>query len=171
MVTAGARYVTALGETDTAGRLAGEQGTGGVLIDVPSGEIDRRPGCRCRTRRGGTPAGSGCCESGTGTFGVVDPATGRYEPSPSCPASPADSTFAGQFAFVGLSQVRETAVFSGIPITERLTERTCGVWVVDIHTGETVAFLKFEDALQEIFAVQVLPGRRFPTSRTATRNG
>ena len=58
--------------------------------------------------------------------------------------------------------MRETAVFSGIPITERLTERTCGVWVVDIQTGQTVAFLRFEDALQEIFAVQVVPGRRYP---------
>ncbi len=70
--------------------------------------------------------------------------------------------FVGKFAFVGLSQVRESAVFSGIPITERLTERTCGVWVIDTTTGQTVAFLKFEDALQEIFAVQVLQGRRFP---------
>jgi hypothetical protein len=58
--------------------------------------------------------------------------------------------------------VRESAVFSSIPITERLTERTCGVWVVDIHTRQTVAFLRFEDAVQEIFAVQVVPGRRYP---------
>jgi hypothetical protein len=47
-------------------------------------------------------------------------------------------------------------------LTERLSERTCGVWVVDIRTGRIVAFLKFEDAVQEIFAVQVLPGMRFP---------
>lgn len=69
--------------------------------------------------------------------------------------------FCGDLAFVGLSQVRETAVFSGIPITERLEERTCGVWVVHLTTGATVAFLKFEEAVQEIFAVQVMP-RRFP---------
>jgi hypothetical protein len=47
-------------------------------------------------------------------------------------------------------------------VTERLNERTCGIWVVDIRTGRTVAFLKFEDAVQEIFAVQVLQGMRFP---------
>ena len=69
--------------------------------------------------------------------------------------------FCGQLAFVGLSQVRETAVFSGIPITERLTEedRTCGVWVININSGETVAFVKFEDAVQEIFAVETVPAR------------
>ena len=70
--------------------------------------------------------------------------------------------FYGSLAFIGLSQVRESAVFSGIPLTERLTERTCGVWVVELATGRTVAFLKFEDAVQEIFAVQVLPQARFP---------
>ncbi|MGB0563549.1 MAG: tetratricopeptide repeat protein, partial [Spirulinaceae cyanobacterium] len=35
-------------------------------------------------------------------------------------------------------------------------------WVVHIDTGEIIAFLKFEDAVQEIFAVAVLPGIRFP---------
>jgi hypothetical protein len=64
---------------------------------------------------------------------------------------------------VGLSQVRESAVFSGIAIAERpLAERCCGVWVLDAASGSTVAFLKFEDAVQEIFSVQVLPGVRSP---------
>ena len=66
-------------------------------------------------------------------------------------------------AFIGLSQVRESAVFSGIPITERLTpeQRTCGVCVVDLRRGETVALLKFTSGVQEVFAVALLP-RRFP---------
>ena len=57
--------------------------------------------------------------------------------------------------------MRESAVFSGIPVAERaLAERDCGVWVVDIDTGRLVAFLRFEDAVQEVFAVAVLPGLR-----------
>jgi uncharacterized protein (TIGR03032 family) len=63
---------------------------------------------------------------------------------------------------VGLSQVRESATFSGIPLVERLDQRICGVWVVNVETGKTVAFLRFEEGVQEIFAVQVLPGIRFP---------
>src|SRR5262245_26771624 len=65
-------------------------------------------------------------------------------------------------AFIGLSQVRESAVFSGIPLVQRLRERTCGVWVVNIETGQTVGFLRFETGVQEIFTVQVLRGMRFP---------
>jgi uncharacterized protein (TIGR03032 family) len=69
--------------------------------------------------------------------------------------------FVGPLAFVGLSQVRESAVFSGIGVAGRpVEERCCGVWVVDIRTGRVVAFVKFEDALQEIFAVQAVPFRR-----------
>ena len=55
-------------------------------------------------------------------------------------------------------------MFSGIPITERLTaeERTCGVRVIDLRSGQVVALLRFETAVQEVFAVTVLPGRQFP---------
>ncbi len=55
-------------------------------------------------------------------------------------------------------------MFSGIPITERLTDeqRTCGVCVIDLTTGRVVALLRFETAVQEVFAVTVLPGRRYP---------
>ena len=101
-------------------------------------------------------------ESGTGSIGTMDPGSGRYEPIAELPGYPRLS-FHGPLAFVGLSQVRESAVFSGIPLVERLQERTCGVWVVNIYTGETVAFLKFEDAVQEIFAVEYCPACGIPT--------
>ena len=101
--------------------------------------------------------------SGTGGLGTIDPATGQYEEVATLPGFTRGLDFAGPLAFVGLSQVRESAVFSGIPITDRpLEERSCGVWVVNIQTGQVVALVRFEDALQEIFAVQLLPGRRRP---------
>ena len=59
-------------------------------------------------------------------------------------------------------RVRESAVFSGLPLTQTSTERNCGVWIIDIDTGEIIAFLKFENAVQEIFAVSILPGISFP---------
>lgn len=97
-------------------------------------------------------------------MGKIDLPTGRYEPIIRLPGFTRGLDFLGHLAFVGLSQVRETAVFSGIPITERLSEadRNCGVWVVDIRTGQLVGFLRFEDAVQEIFAVSVLPGVTYP---------
>jgi uncharacterized protein (TIGR03032 family) len=72
--------------------------------------------------------------------------------------------FAGPLAFVGLSQVRESAVFSGIPLADRLDqrERSCGVWIVNVHTGQTLGLVKFADAVQEIFAVELLRNKPFP---------
>src|SRR5271165_5191210 len=104
------------------------------------------------------------CESGAGTFGFIDPNTRKYVPIAEVPGFTRGLDFAGSLAFVGLSQVRESAVFSGIPITERLTDeqRTCGVCVIDLTTGEVIALLRFETAVQEVFAVTVLPGRRYP---------
>ena len=58
--------------------------------------------------------------------------------------------------------MRETAVFSDIPLVERLQERICGIWVVNLFSGEIVAFLRFEAGVQEIFAVWVLWNCRFP---------
>jgi uncharacterized protein (TIGR03032 family) len=157
------RYVTALGDTDTAAGWRTNKAKGGVLMEVPSGEVVARGLSMPHSPR----LHSGklwVCESGAGTLGVVEPSTGKYEAVASAPGFTRGLDFAGGLAFVGLSQVRESAVFSGIPITERLTaeERTCGVCAVDLASGSVVALLRFESAVQEVFAVQVLPGRRYP---------
>src|SRR6185295_15969711 len=93
---------------------------------------------------------------------VVDLAQCTWQTVAQVPGFTRGIDFVGPLAFIGLSQVRESAVFSGIPLVERLQERTCGVWIVNIETGQTVGFLRFESGVQEIFAVQVLRGMRFP---------
>lgn len=161
MVEGKPRYVTALGETDEDRGWRVNKKDGGILIDIVANRIVARGLSMPHSPR--WHAGRlWVLDSGSGSLGTVDPDTGRYEPITKLPGFTRGIDFVGNLAFVGLSQVRETAVFSGIAITETLKERTCGVWVVDIDNGETVAFLRFEDAVQEIFAVQVLPGIRFP---------
>ena len=157
------RYVTALGETDTPGGWRENKARGGLVFDIASGEVITRGLSMPHSPR--WYAGRlWVCESGAGTLGYVDLNTGKYEPIAEVPGFTRGLDFAGNLAFVGLSQVRESAVFSGIPIVERLTEneRTCGVCVIDLTTGQVVALLRFETAVQEIFAVTVLPGRRYP---------
>src|SRR5262249_36868507 len=155
------RYVTALGETDEARGWRANKKDGGILLEVPSGEILLRGLSMPHSPRW-HQGKLWLLESGTGTLGTVAFSAGRYVPIAETPGFTRGLDFYGDLAFIGLSQVRESAVFSGIPLTERLTERTCGVWVVDLTAGRTVAFLKFEDAVQEIFAVHILPQARFP---------
>jgi uncharacterized protein (TIGR03032 family) len=100
-------------------------------------------------------------ESGSGSFGSIDLSSGRYEPLVQLPGFTRGLDFYDRYAFIGLSQVRESAIFSGLAITEQ-AERSCGVWVADLVAGQIVGFVRFEDAMQEIFAVQVLTGCRYP---------
>src|SRR5215831_6488668 len=162
MVDGQPKYVTALGETNALAGWRPNKAKGGALMDVGSGEV------LCRgLSMPHSPRWHGgrlwVCESGSGTLGTVDLGTGRYEAVAAVPGFTRGIDIVGDLAFVGLSQVRESAVFSGIPITERLApeERTCGVCVVDLRRGEAVALLKFTSGVQEVFAVAVLP-RRFP---------
>ncbi len=157
------RYVTSLGQSDAPGGWRENKKAGGLIIDIESNEIITRGLSMPHSPR--WYAGQlWVLESGTGSFGKVDLQTGRYEPIIQLPGFTRGIDFLGHLAFIGLSQVRETAIFSGIQITERLTEsdRNCGVWVVDIRTGQLVAFLRFEDAVQEIFGVALMRGASYP---------
>src|SRR6478672_5817395 len=162
MVDGKPKYVTALGETNAMAGWRPNKARGGLLMDVDTGEVLCQGLSMPHSPRwyGGR---LWVCESGSGTLGTVDLKTGRYEAVAAVPGFTRGLDFAGDLAFVGLSQVRESAVFSGIPITERLApeQRTCGVCVVDLRKGEVVALLKFESGVREIFAVALLP-RRFP---------
>jgi uncharacterized protein (TIGR03032 family) len=156
------RYVTALAQSDQPAGWRAFKKDGGILLDVTTNEVLVRGLSMPHSPR--WYAGRlWVLESGTGGFGFVDPRSGRFVSIAELPGFTRGLDFCGPLAFIGLSQVRESAVFSGIAIAERaLQERACGVWVLSIQTGQTVAFLRFEEAVQEIFAVQVLPGRRFP---------
>lgn len=157
------KLATCLGATDTSGGWRDNKRDGGLLLDVDSGELLVRGLSMPHSPR---VYGNQVwlLESGHGTISTADLKTGKTEMVAKLPGFTRGLDFHGPFAFIGLSQVRESAVFSGIPLVEEMSEgeRTCGVYVVDIRSGEVVAFLRFEGIVQEIFAVTVLPGIAFP---------
>ena len=124
------RYVTALGETNEPGGWREDKAGGGILIDVKSARRSS-PASRCPTHRAGWTAGSGCSSRGRGPCPWPTSTPAPWRRWPSSPASREVFIFAGGLAFVGLSQVRETATFGGLPLMERLDERLCGVWAVN----------------------------------------
>ena len=153
------KYVTALGETSNARGWRENKKYGGILMDVDSGEVITRGLSMPHSPRWYRDC-LWVLESGRGGLGYIDNGTGEYVELIVLPGFTRGLAFCGPLAFVGLSQVRETAVFGGVPIAEQqLEERTCGIWVVNLETAQTIAFVKFEDAVQEIFAVEVIPHR------------
>lgn len=160
MVDGKPKYVTALGETDTQGGWRANKANGGILMDVETNEILLRGLSMPHSPRWYRDR-LWVLESGEGALSWVDFPRRMTHMVAMLPGFTRGISFVGPLAFIGLSQVRESATFSGIPLVNRLKERTCGVWVVNIETGETLGFLRFEQGVQEIFAVQVLPAR-FP---------
>ena len=155
------RFVTALGETDTAGGWRANKAGGGILMDVPSGAIVARGLCMPHSPRW-HDGRLWLLESGTGQLALIDLAHGRRQVVTQLPGFTRGLAFAGPYAFVGLSKIRPTSAMDGVPLAERRDKLKCGLAVVDLRSGQMTAFLEFQTAVEEIFDVQVLPGLRFP---------
>jgi uncharacterized protein (TIGR03032 family) len=155
------RFVTALGETDTAGGWRVNKARGGILMAIPSGEIVARGLCMPHSPRW-HDGRLWLLESGTGQLALIDLASGRRQVVTELPGFARGLAFAGPYAFVGLSKIRATSAMDGVPLAERRDKLKCGVAVVDLRSGQVPAFLEFQTAVEEIFDVQLLPGLRFP---------
>jgi uncharacterized protein (TIGR03032 family) len=155
------RYVTALGETDTAGGWRAHKPQGGCVIDVPTGAVLVRGLSMPHSPRW-HDGRLWLLESGTGRLVLADLAKGRWQAVAELPGFARGLAFTGPYAFVGLSKIRPTSAMDGVTLAERRDQLKCGVGVVDLRTGQTVALLEFQTAVEEIFDVQLLPGLRFP---------
>jgi uncharacterized protein (TIGR03032 family) len=154
------RYVTALGTSDEPGGWRERKTDGGVLLHVPSGEVLTSGLCMPHSPRW-HDGRLWMLESGLGAIHEIDPTTGAKTEVTRVPGFTRGMSFAGPFAFVGLSQVRET-LFEGIPLRADGVQRSCGVWAIDLRSGRTAAFLRFEGIVQELYEVAVLAGQRWP---------
>lgn len=154
-------YVTALGETDTENGWREHKASGGCLIHVPSGETVLRDLSMPHSPRLYNGA-LYLLDSGHGTLIRVDPLTGERSTVAVLPGFTRGlDCFAGH-AFVGLSQIRETAVFGGLPLQNTGEDLRCGLAVVNLSSGAIDGFLLFISGIKEVFAISVLPGWRNP---------
>ncbi|MGH2954818.1 MAG: TIGR03032 family protein [Solirubrobacterales bacterium] len=154
-------YVTALGETDEPDGWRERKLDGGCVIAVDEDRVVARGLSLPHSPRWHRDR-LWALESGTGTMVAIDPESGEKETVAELPGFARGLGFADRLAFVGVSQLREGPDGAGLPVAEHLDEQVCGVWVVDIERGETAGFVRFEEQVQEIFDVAVVPWYRFP---------
>ena len=69
--------------------------------------------------------------SGRGELTLVDLNSGEGEMIVALPGYTRGLAIVDRYAFVGLSKIRETAVFGNLPISDRSENLKCGVAVVD----------------------------------------
>lgn len=158
-------YVTALGETDTLEGWRPGKAAGGCVVDVAS----RSAVVRGLSMPHSPRIHNGelwLLESGQGRLVKADRARGSVEPVAETPGYARGLAFAGQYAFVGLSKLRQSSTprlnLGNLPISERTAPLCCGVSVVDLGTGREAARLEFHSGIDEIFAVHALAQVRNP---------
>ena len=160
-------YVTVVGQSDVADGWREHRRAGGCVIDVESNEVvvsglsmPHSP----RLHNGKL----WILNAGTGEFGWVDTAAGKFEPVAFLPGYARGLSFVGDFALVGISLPRDNKTFNGLALNEELTRRgaepRCAIMVIDLRTGDSVHWVRFSGVVQELYDVAAIPGIRRPSA-------
>ena len=163
-------FVTVMALTDEAGGWRKERNDSGAVIDVASGEAVTTGLAMPHSPRW-HEGNLFVLNSGMGRLERVDLATGRREAVAVLPGYARGLAFHRGLAFVGLSRIRETAIFGGAPIAAYHDQLKCGVGVIELSTGDTIATLQFATGVEEIFDVQAVAGARCPTFGSSPSDG
>ena len=154
MVDGQPEYVTAFGEVDTFEGWRENRVSGGIVMDVSSGEIvvEGLPMPHSPRVYDGKLY---LLLSGTGELVCAEPETGRYEVIAQLPGFVRGMARCGDYLFVGLSKLRKTSsTFAALPISEQAV--FSGIVVVSLSEGRIVEHLRYETGVEEIYDVQVL---------------
>ncbi|MFC1759284.1 TIGR03032 family protein [Planctomycetota bacterium] len=149
------KYVTAMAESNTAGGWRADKVKTGCLIDVES-NVTVATGFAMPH----SPRIHGddvyLLDSGRGGLVRID-RSGHAETIARFPGYTRGLAIHGSLAFVGLSKIRETSTFGGVPIADERDRLKCGVAIVDVSSGKLVGQFEFQSGVSEIFDVRLLP--------------
>lgn len=159
------RFATAAAETDTPRGWRENRVGRGVVIDIASGGIV----CGGLTMPHSPRLHEGrlyVLNAGTGELGLVDAGAGRFHPLAFLPGFARGLALHGGHALVGLSLPRQNAVFSGLPLDDRLKaeglQPQCALVVVELSSGRPVHWLRLGGVVRELYDVALLPKARRP---------
>lgn len=155
------RYVTALGASNEARGWRKDKLTGGVLIDVDSGEQV--------VRNLAMPHSPRLVEdrlfvlnSAQAQLLCVDRSSGHCDVVTDLPGFARGLAHCGDYLFVGLSEVRKTnQTFGDLPLAQH-KNLFCGVAAVHLGTGAVAGYFRYQLSAKEIYDVQILPGKMRP---------
>jgi uncharacterized protein (TIGR03032 family) len=165
MVNGEPKYVTATSTSDTFDGWREHRRDGGAVIDVENNEIV----CTGLSMPHSPRWHEGKLwlhNSGTGEFGWVDLDAGKFEPVAFCPGCLRGLDFINGFAAVGLSMPRDNKTFSGLALDDELASRNisarCGVYFIDLATGDIAHSLRIEGVVTELYDISVIHNIRQP---------
>jgi len=154
------KYVTALGQTDSPGGWRHNKAKGGIVMHAHQQEILLQ----------GLPMPHSpriydgklfVLLSASGELIHVDTIGGKYEVVQKLKGFARGMEKIGDFIFIGLSKLRTTSkAFGDLPIASESI--SCGVAVIQLSTGKLVGYIKYENSVEEIYDVRVLPNTSRP---------
>ena len=149
-------FVSVMAQTDDPAGWRRPPVDTGAVLDVPSGETVTTGLAMPHSPRWHQDE-LFVLNSGFGRLERVDVPSGDREVVALVPGYARGLAIHRGLAFIGLSRIRETAVFGGVPLAAHHEHLKCGVGVIDLESGKTVATLQFASAVEEIFDVQIVP--------------
>lgn len=161
------RYATCVSRSDVADGWRDRRASGGVVLDVDSGEIVA-DGLSMPHSPRLHDGKLWLLNSGTGEFGWVDPASGSFTAVAFCPGYARGLALVDGYAIIGLSLPRDNRTFQGLPLDAALDKHDadprCGLLVVDLASGDAVEWVRIEGVISELFDVAFLPGTTCPSA-------
>lgn len=159
------KYVTMVGKSDVADGWREHRSDGGLLIEVETNEVV----CDGLSMPHSPRLHEGklyMLEAGTGYFGAVDLAKGKFERICFCPGFLRGLDFIDGYAIVGTSAIRENRTFEGLELDENLkkvgAEARCALHIINLGTGAIEHWVRAEGIIQELYDIKVLPNVQKP---------
>lgn len=159
------KLVTCVAATNSGGEWRDHRRDGGIVIDVETNEIIAGGFSMPHSPR----LKDGRCyliQSGTGEFGTLDLANGRFTPICRLQGFARGLSLVGNHAVIGVSKPRDERHFGGLALSDTLAEAgldpLCHIAIVNLTSGEIEHRLVFEGLVSELYDVALLNGIRRP---------
>jgi uncharacterized protein (TIGR03032 family) len=160
MVDEKPRYVTMFGQTSAAKGWRSGVETNGLIMDIETNEIVAHSLPMPHSPRWFNGQ-LYCLLSATGQLVKIDTATGKYDEVTRLKGFVRGMAKRGDYLFIGLSKLRKnSSTFRDLAITKDAIY--CGVEIIHLPTGANVGNIRYQQSVEEIYDVQVLPGALRP---------
>lgn len=161
------KYVTALGATNKAGGWRENKANGGIIMDVDSNSILMKDLPMPHSPRI-IDGHLYWLHSATGdVVRMTEP--GKYEIVKSLDGFVRGMDRIGDYLFIGLSKLRETSqAFQNLPISKKSIY--AGVVILYIPKMSVAGYIKYENNVDEIYDVRILPSMKRPGLLSADKS-
>lgn len=160
-------HVTVCGRSTEPGAWRSVRDKGGMVVDVATNEVVAGGMSMPHSPRWYRDR-LWVLNSAEGQFGYVDGERGGFVPVAECPGFARGLTFIGDYAVIGLSQLRANSWGASMPLHAKLqatqVKQRCGLQIVDLRTGRNAHWLTIAGEVTELYDVSFNPGVQRPYS-------